>query len=154
MNNNEGDRHVPAFFEECINNGTFRNIQKIGKNNYAFPDQPSVCGISGYRESAKGNFFYLIGWPVFTDGPMPDGFEHISIPANKWAIFKTEIYPDGSDDIEIIQRLWRRIYREWLPTSGYDIVEAPTIELDYYDNPKECHAEIWIPVVRSTALPA
>lgn len=152
VDNNGSNMQIPDFFEECINNGTFGTIQNIGRDKYAFPNQPSMSGICGYRESVNDKFFYLIGWLVFNNEPLPDEFVQVTIPANKWAIFKTETYPDGPGDIEIIQGLWRRIYREWLPTSGYDIAEAPTIELDYYDNPEECHAEIWIPLANTANL--
>ena len=153
IDNDKGEKQVPAFFEECIKNGIFNKIADLGKKKYSFPNQPSMSGICGYRESTNDKFSYLIGWLVFNNEQLPGEFVQITIPASKWAIFKTETYPDGPGDVEIIQGLWRRIYSEWLPISGYDIADkVPTIELDHYNNPKECYVEIWIPLRNFTSF--
>ena len=147
-----GNMQIPDFFQECNDNGVFDTIQRMGRDRYPFPNQPSMCGFCNYRKSTFDKSFFLLGWLVFNNEPLPEDYIHITIPALTWAIFQTDKYPDGSDDVEIIQGLSRRIYREWLPTFGYDIAEAPTIELDYYGNPKECYVEIWIPLTNSANL--
>jgi AraC family transcriptional regulator len=50
-----------------------------------------------------------------------------------------------------IRRMWQSVFEDWLPGSGYDVVEAPDIE-HYGDafNPLtgEGQLDIWIPVRR------
>ena len=54
-----------------------------------------------------------------------DEFEHIIIPKSKWLKFR--INSQKSDDIQDISH---RFYREFLPSSKYNLKEIP--ELEYY----------------------
>jgi AraC family transcriptional regulator len=54
-----------------------------------------------------------------------------------WAIFTV-------DDCEM-QVMWRRIYTEWLPTSGYNLVGDINFEM-YCGKADHPRGEIWIPV--------
>jgi len=76
---------------------------------------------------------------------IPAGFQILDIPAASWAVF-----PCVGPMPDSIQNLWKRIYSEWLPTSGYELV--PGYDLEMYsqgdvDSP-DYKSEIWLPVKR------
>jgi AraC family transcriptional regulator len=45
-----------------------------------------------------------------------------------------------------------RVYAEWLPSSGYEVLDIPTFSFTIMDNNKEGHAysEVWVPVRKIT----
>lgn len=70
-------------------------------------------------------------------------FDVLSINASTWAVFEA-IGPFP----ETLQNVWGRIYSEWFPSSGFEVVEGPEIlwnESKDTANPKY-RSEIWIPV--------
>lgn len=66
------------------------------------------------------------------------------IVAGRHAVF-THIGP-----YETLQATWRKIYREWVPTSGEVLRRVPPMELSVNTPddvpPKDLHTEIWIPL--------
>jgi len=144
---NSDKMQIPNFFTQCINDGTFDTIAKLGKEKYPYTNQPSMSGISNYKRNTKNSSAYMMGWLVFNNTPLPKEYTNISIPSSKWAIFETERYKDNSvDDVNIIQSLWKRIFQEWLPSSEFELDDLPQIEQDFYNNPDSCYVEIWIPL--------
>lgn len=99
---------------------------------------PGILGVSMMDNFESGQWDYVIA--VASD-KKAEGFQSYEIPAAKWAIF-TEKGPMP----HAIQELQKRIYTEWLPTSGYDYAELPDIEvyLDY--DPEEPSFQVWFPV--------
>lgn len=66
------------------------------------------------------------------------------IPAATWVVFKT-----SGPQPETMLKTWEQIYAEWLPSSGYELVESVEFVRDLND-PTDSHAnEIWIPVKKS-----
>lgn len=63
------------------------------------------------------------------------GMEKIVIPKSTWAVF-----PNVSD-------AWKRLYTEWLPTSGYELADLPCIE-NYLAPDRNPSSELWVPVIR------
>lgn len=89
----------------------------------------AVCGTAPRIHDET--FDYFIG--VRYDGDAPEGMEILTLPACTWAVF-----PDIYD-------AWKRVYTEWLPTSGFDLADLPVIECHYAPD----HApatELWVPV--------
>ncbi|MBO5024161.1 MAG: AraC family transcriptional regulator [Clostridia bacterium] len=73
-------------------------------------------------------------------------FEHITIPEQTYAVFETERCKFPT---EVFLELRKQIYAEWLPDSGYEIINAPEIVVTHwfwapYKN--ERYRELWIPV--------
>ncbi|MCG7336940.1 GyrI-like domain-containing protein [Sporosarcina sp. ACRSM] len=71
-----------------------------------------------------------------------DGFDVVEVPALTWAIFSsTGAFPT------IMQETWGKIVSEWLPSSDYELVEAPEISFtgDLSDS-NNVYSEIWIAV--------
>jgi AraC family transcriptional regulator len=71
------------------------------------------------------------------------GYDILHVAASTWAVFKVVgTFPDA------IQDTWAKIYAEWFPTSGYEMIGGP--ELLWNENPDmsrpDYKSEIWIPV--------
>jgi AraC family transcriptional regulator len=77
---------------------------------------------------------------------LPEGkeagkYDTVEIPASTWAVFETTL-----DDISIT---WRRILDEWFPSSGYEHVGTP--EMEVYlpgDMSGSSVHQIWVPVMQ------
>lgn len=93
----------------------------------------SLLGIIGDKPRIHDeNFSYFIG--VRYQDAAPEGMEERFLPPATWAVF-----PDLSD-------AWKRLYTQWLPTSGYELADAPIVECHY--PPEHVPAtELWVPVI-------
>lgn len=99
------------------------------------------ANFSEERMKEKGEMDHYIG--VATTGNEPAGYDVLKVEAGTWAVFES-IGPFP----ETLQNVWGRIYSEWFPSSGYEVVEGPEIlwnESPDTANPKY-QSEIWIPV--------
>jgi len=93
----------------------------------------SLLGVCG-KEAAitDDEFSYFMG--VRFDGEPSDDMEILTIPPSTWAVFPN------------IVEAWKRLYSEWVPTSGYELANLPCIECYYGPKHKPRH-ELWVPVV-------
>ncbi|MDK9712351.1 AraC family transcriptional regulator [Acidaminobacter sp.] len=93
------------------------------------------------RMEEKGELDHYIG--VATSMDEATEFDELKVEAGTWAVFES-VGPFP----ETLQNSWGRIYSEWLPSSGYEVVEGP--EILWYESPDtsnpEYRSEIWIPV--------
>ncbi|HAB59539.1 MAG TPA: AraC family transcriptional regulator [Lachnospiraceae bacterium] len=88
---------------------------------------------------------YMIG--SISDKEPPEGMLIQVIPKSTWAVF--ELTGPVNSTLEIA---WKRIFTEWLPTSGYKYAEAIDIECFPYEGYKgaeDYKFEIWLPVIRT-----
>ncbi|HML48466.1 MAG TPA: GyrI-like domain-containing protein, partial [Clostridia bacterium] len=93
----------------------------------------SLLGVIGDKPRIRDeNFSYFIGVRYQDDAP--EGMEELILPAATWAVF-----PDVAD-------AWKRLYTQWLPTSGYELADAPIVEC-HYPPEHEPGTELWVPVV-------
>lgn len=93
------------------------------------------------RMEEEGELDHYIG--VATSNGVETEFDILKVEANIWAVFES-IGPFP----KTLQNIWGRIYSEWFPSSGYEIVPGPEIlwnESPDTRNPKY-KSEIWIPV--------
>lgn len=95
------------------------------------------------RMEEKGELDHYIG--VATSRDEPTEFDELNVEAGTWAVFES-VGPFP----ETLQNIWGRIYSEWLPSSGYEVVEGP--EMLWNESPDTSNpayrSEIWIPVKR------
>lgn len=100
--------------------------------SYAFGDQ---------RMEEKGELMHLIGSVTNQENPFAD-LEQLSVDRQTWAIFpSTGAFP------KTLQDTWGKIYSEWLPSSAYELVEAPEISFTNFDQGTEqAYSEIWLAV--------
>lgn len=75
-------------------------------------------------------------------------FEHwavLPVPAATWAVFRASgAFP------QVLQDTWARIYTEWFPMSGYEVINGPEmVWTESSDMPMtDSSHEIWIPVMK------
>ncbi len=93
----------------------------------------SLLGVCG-KEAAimDEEFTYFMG--VRCDGEIPSDMEMLLITHRTWAVFPG------------IVDAWKRLYSEWVPTSGYELADIPCIEC-YYPPKHKPRNELWVPVI-------
>ncbi|MCB8814691.1 effector binding domain-containing protein [Desulfosporosinus sp. SRJS8] len=125
---------VPAFWDDCIKDGSYEWISsKAGKLG--------LLGIS--KDFGKDEFNYIVGVEEIKD-TLPKGYVSANIPAATWAVFESVgALPETLTDII------RRIYSEWFPATGYqhDLC-TPVLEV-YPEGDKfspDYRCEYWVPL--------
>ncbi|WP_080848383.1 AraC family transcriptional regulator [Cytobacillus gottheilii] len=93
------------------------------------------------RMEEKGSLDHMIG--VLTDSQSDfDELEVIEVPKLTWAIFSS-----AGEFPKAMQETWGKIAAEWLPSSDYELVEAPEISFTGdLSNRSNVYSEIWIAV--------
>lgn len=124
---------IPKFWERCGAEGVFDVLYK----NTKVHDTYGVCAPIS-KESPR--FDYGIGM-LYEDGEIPEGFRVWNVNAGTWAVFKC-IGTDG----DCIGEMWDRIFKEFLPGAGYNMLDDTDFELYYEDGEPGVFCEIWIPV--------
>lgn len=104
----------------------------------------ALCVITE-QDRRDNTFSYAIGDELPEGMATPTGFETIVIPAATWAVF-----PCRGALPEAIQNQHRRIYTEWLPVSGYRIVDGYDMEIYSFGDTQspDYETEIWMQVER------
>ncbi len=122
---------VPKKWNEAASDGTLQQLVKL-------MDTPpmGVLGLCVYNEE---QWRYFIAVASSKDA---GDFEEYTVPAATWAVFS------GEGTSKSIQELERRIYTEWLPTSGYEYGNAPDVEVYLDPDPANSKFEVWIPVIK------
>ncbi|TCP69075.1 AraC family transcriptional regulator [Baia soyae] len=94
----------------------------------------------GYLEE-KGYLTHMIGFATTKENTFDD-LEQLSIEEGLWAIF-----PNQGPFPATLQETTAKIYSEWLPSSGYEVADAPGISFTKYNGTSEnVYSEIWMPV--------
>lgn len=93
------------------------------------------------RTTEDGEMTHMIGFATLQENTYED-LEQLSVPAHTWAVF-----PNEGPFPQTLQETWARIFSEWLPSSGYQVVAAPEISFTQYQGPAEAkYSEIWLAV--------
>ncbi len=92
----------------------------------------------------EGYLTHLIG-VLTTESNISDCLDVVPVPALTWAVF-----PNEGPFPSTMQNTMAKLYAEWLPSSDYVLVDAPTFSFTKMDGQKNDYAysEIWIPVRR------
>ncbi len=96
--------------------------------------------------SGRGNGDYDYYFSVASTKPCPDPFTALDVPAMTWVVIDVKVPWEPEK--------WKQIYGEWFPSSGYEQVEGPRIQVgpeiqvgvEKQMNDKEVEVEYWIPV--------
>lgn len=104
-----------------------------------------VCGMYGICEEMEDTgdtFYYDIG-ADWTEGPVPEGFALLTVPAATWVVFRcVGAMPHA------IQKLWEAIYSEWAPQADFELI--PGYEIEFYTDgdpgSEDYVSEVWLPV--------
>ncbi|WP_434102128.1 AraC family transcriptional regulator [Enterococcus faecalis] len=93
------------------------------------------------RTTEGGEMTHMIGFATLQENTYED-LEQLSVPAHTWAVF-----PNEGPFPQTLQETWARIFSEWFPSSGYQVVAAPEISFTQYQGPAEAkYSEIWLAV--------
>jgi len=95
----------------------------------------------------KADYDYYLA--VASTESCPERFSRLFIPAMAWVVIDVKV-PWGPEK-------WKQIYGEWFPSSGYEQVEGPTIQVgpeirigvEKQIFTKEVEVEFWIPVKKA-----
>lgn len=90
----------------------------------------------------EGFLTHLIGI-LTTENQVSHLLEKVPVKAYTWAIF-----PNEGSFPSTLQETMAKIYSQWLPSSNYEVINAPTFSFTKMDECKEGYAysEVWIPV--------
>lgn len=92
----------------------------------------------------EGELTHLIG-VLTTEDNVSDLLEKISVESYTWAVFPSEgPFPST------LQETMAKVYSEWLPSSNYEIINAPTFSFTKINEYKKDYAysEVWVPVCK------
>jgi len=81
----------------------------------------------------------------YNGGEVPDGFQIWNVEPTLWAVFKC-IGNDGA----CIGETWDRIFKEFLPSADYNMLDDTDFELYPENSNSDCFCEVWIPVEKSS----
>ena len=133
VNTKKAFEEIPALWNGSKKDGFMQKLIDMSWENPKCKLE-SLLGICG-KEAAimDEEFDYFMG--VRYDGVVPEGMEVLIIPSGLWAVF-----PNVID-------AWKRLYSEWLPTSGYELANLPCIEC-HYPPGHDPDNELWVPIVK------
>jgi AraC family transcriptional regulator len=130
----ENYEFVPGFWSKTRESGIIEKL--IGMIN---AEPMGMLGVITGNAVDEDTYYYIA---VSTDKPVQDGMLEFTIPASEWAIFP------GLGTPSSIKELQKRIFTEWLPTSGYEWAKSPEVEVYFNDHPTEIKYEFWLPIVK------
>ena len=96
----------------------------------------------------EGYLTHLIG-VLTTKEQVSDRLTKVPVKACTWAVF-----PNEGPFPSTLQETMARIYAEWLPSSNYEVINAPHFSFTKMDEQRKDYAysEVWIPVRESRGL--
>lgn len=126
---------IPEFWKNTCENGIYNKLINLCDDKIFY----GVC-----HNFRTDEFDYMIG--VESDKEINEEYEVLNIPELTWVKFECRgRLPKAQQDV------WKRIFSEWLPSSGYEHDEGPEIEW-YSDGEMDSDnylSEIWIPIKKS-----
>jgi AraC family transcriptional regulator len=116
-------------------------------------DPAGILHVSVGDGTGRNNADYDYYLSVASTVPCPDKFAQLSVPAMTWVVIDVKVPWEPEK--------WKQIYGEWFPSSGYEQVEGPTIQvgpeiqigLEKQVLAEEVEVELWLPVKRVAAQP-
>jgi AraC family transcriptional regulator len=148
----ESFKQIPLFWDDVKKRGVIpqiaglMNAEPMGILGVCTCAEGCTCKFENGTCVCEGDLsecYYYIA--AGSDKPVPEGMFEFTVPECTWAIFP------GSGSPLSIQDLQKRIFAEWLPTSGYEWANAPDVEVYLNDDPVNMKYEVWMPVEKKFA---
>ena len=99
-------------------------------------------GLMGHFDQAAGTLDYMAGNCVTQANQLPPGMTHWDVPANTYAVLETTLSAIGET--------FGYLSNTWLPSSGYQQVDAPCFErYGAAFSPENPVVEIYLPVKKN-----
>ena len=127
---------VPGLWENAAKEGLFGKLWDIRKADHPLRGILGVCADGDHGKNEE--FHYIMS--IVSEQSPPDGMVIRDFPAATWAVFEADGGPGG------IPEIWKRLYTEWVPSSGYELAYLPAIEC--YLPPEEQKNELWVAVIK------
>jgi AraC family transcriptional regulator len=96
-----------------------------------------------YNFDDEGNFDYMCAVEVADFSDLPAGFTTLRVPAQRYAVFHQRGH------ISTIRSAFAAIWSKWVPASGHEVADAPTLErygAEFNPTTGTGGFEIWIPI--------
>lgn len=123
---------IPKLWEEATASGLVPRIIEMSWENPQCKME-GILGVCGKQAAITDEKFdYLIGCRYTAE--YPGDMEKTVIPKSTWVVFPK------------ITEAWKRLYTEWMPTSGYELADLPCIE-NYLAPDRVPNNELWVPVI-------
>lgn len=129
----ENNTEIPDFWDMCGEKGIFKVLRENASNH-------DIYGICAPISKESTYFDYGIGM-LYDDGNVPEGYRVWDVNPTLWAVFKCI-----GDNANCIPETWDRIFKEFLPSSEYNMLDDVDFELYPDDESSDCFCQIWIPV--------
>lgn len=134
MDNGENFRRIPQFWNETYQLGKCEKMMQ-------YNDNKNLCCMGVCANADEKGFDYYIA--TGSDKEIPEDMAELIVSESTYVIFEAiGKIPEG------LQKVWKRIFTEWFPTSGYELVDGP--QMEWYSegdmHSDEYYSEIWIPV--------
>ncbi len=124
---------IPDFWDECIESGVIDELRKHSQ-------QRDLFGVCSPVSADSDCFDYGIG-VRFEGGAVPEGMRVVRIKPTRWAVFRCI----GTDSA-CISETWDQVFKEFLPNSGYRMLDDVDFELYPDGDSSGLFCEIWIPI--------
>lgn len=124
-------RRIPEIHRETNKDGFKQKLIDMSWENPKCT-LASIAGIccNGTVDDEKFDYFLAVRY----DSEAPADMEEFIIPPCTYAVFPNVV------------NAWKRLYSEWLPTSGYELANQPCIE-HYLGSGHKVKHELWVPIV-------
>jgi AraC family transcriptional regulator len=132
----------PAFWTEFHASGGYERLAAAAGAYRNSPGECAIGAVCGYGDSSEETWRYMIGARL-ERACDTTGFVTAQIPKTTWAVFRSEEVENIGLEIP---KLFNRAYSEWLPTSGYEKVNGPDLEIYGEGSSGKYWEEVWIPV--------
>lgn len=129
----DNNTEIPDFWDECIKTGVIETLKKNTVNH-------AIYGVCAPISKESKCFDYGISME-YNGSEVPEGYRVWDVKPTLWAVFKC-IGNNG----ECICKTWDRIFKEFLPSSEYSMLDDTDFELYSDDFESEVFCEIWIPI--------
>ena len=147
-------------WDECFQNGSYDKLFNdaggiLQSNGFGYPREDGACviqAIAGYHEGSdcltyagynEGEDVPYMLCALLKPGIDTSGYTVVQIPKATWAVFRSKTVDWAGGELP---GLFNQIYTEWLPTSGYDRVSGPDMDIYFGVEDGKQFAEVWIPV--------
>jgi len=143
--NDENDRSISAFWDECIAAHALDALRKLRPEG-----KRDLYGLCSPKLDTQNQFEYGIG--ILLDEETEES-SMSSLPSicRVWETEPAEyvVFSCLGEDGRCISDAWGRFYKEFLPQSGYVQTELTDFELYYEKADRNQFCELWIPVKRA-----
>jgi AraC family transcriptional regulator len=140
-------RNPHELWGQCEANGAYERLAQDAGSPPPELGLTSPCKVHGacdYRSTGKDTFPYM--QCAFAGAESKTGgYATADIPAQTWAVFPSEPFP-WDQVVRVINDLYERFYREWLPGSGYELLEGVGDFEIYGGDTKLGTVELWYPI--------